>query len=89
MCSLHSIELFRGSIDKISAFMGSDLMPRALNHKASENLTELMHQGLLSMKQVALNNKSSDDDPNIRFWFPIFFGLYEVVMISDLEVRAR
>ena len=40
--------------------------------KASENLTETMHQGFLSLQGT---QKSTDDDPNIRFWFPIFFGL--------------
>jgi hypothetical protein len=69
--------------------MASDQMPRELNHKASENLTELMHQGLLSIKQATQNSKTAEDDPNIRFWFPVFFGLYEIVMVSDLEVRQR
>jgi hypothetical protein len=69
--------------------MASDEMPRSLNHKASENLTELMHQGFLSIKNATQNSKTTEDDPNIRFWFPVFFGLYEIVMISDLEVRAR
>ncbi len=69
--------------------MSSDQVPRGLNHKASENLTELMHQGLLSIKQATQNSKTAEDDPNIRFWFPVFFGLYEIVMVSDLEVRQR
>ncbi|KAI8852805.1 hypothetical protein BC829DRAFT_440418 [Chytridium lagenaria] len=29
------------------------------------------------------------DDPNFKIWFPILFGLYEVVMTCDLEVRTR
>ncbi|KAJ3087062.1 guanine nucleotide exchange protein for ADP-robosylation factor, partial [Quaeritorhiza haematococci] len=31
----------------------------------------------------------SDEEPNYRFWFPILFGLYEVIMTCDLEVRTR
>ncbi|GAA6059055.1 hypothetical protein JCM10212_001280 [Sporobolomyces blumeae] len=33
---------------------------------------------------------SSTDDPMIRFWFPVLFGFYDVVMNGeDLEVRKR
>ncbi|KAI9105732.1 hypothetical protein DFS34DRAFT_27501 [Phlyctochytrium arcticum] len=32
---------------------------------------------------------SPEDDPSFRFWFPILFGLYEVIMTCDLEVRTR
>lgn len=28
-------------------------------------------------------------DPVLRYWFPIHFGLYEIIMDSDLEVRSR
>ena len=30
-----------------------------------------------------------DEDPSLRFWFPILFGLYEIIMTCDLEVRTR
>lgn len=29
------------------------------------------------------------DDPNFNLWFPLLFGLYEVVMTGELEVRTR
>jgi brefeldin A-inhibited guanine nucleotide-exchange protein len=29
------------------------------------------------------------DDPVLRYWFPIHFGLYEIIMSCDLEVRSR
>ncbi|KAJ3219454.1 guanine nucleotide exchange protein for ADP-robosylation factor [Clydaea vesicula] len=32
---------------------------------------------------------STDEDPNIKFWFPTLFGLYEIIMTCDLEVRTR
>ncbi|KAJ3118784.1 guanine nucleotide exchange protein for ADP-robosylation factor [Phlyctochytrium bullatum] len=37
----------------------------------------------------AATNESPVDDPNFKIWFPILFGLYEVVMTCDLEVRTR
>jgi regulation of enolase protein 1 (concanavalin A-like superfamily) len=37
----------------------------------------MMHQGLMSLQTIQATNqqKTADDDPNIRFWFPTFFGL--------------
>jgi hypothetical protein len=31
----------------------------------------------------------ADEDPSLRFWFPIHFGLYEIIMTCELEVRTR
>ncbi|KAJ3102351.1 guanine nucleotide exchange protein for ADP-robosylation factor [Phlyctochytrium planicorne] len=33
--------------------------------------------------------ETSLEDPNFKIWFPILFGLYEVVMTCDLEVRTK
>jgi brefeldin A-inhibited guanine nucleotide-exchange protein len=30
-----------------------------------------------------------NDDPSYRFWFPILFGFYEIIMTGKLEVRTR
>jgi len=30
-----------------------------------------------------------NDDPSYRFWFPILFGFYEIIMTGNLEVRTR
>ncbi|KAJ3192020.1 guanine nucleotide exchange protein for ADP-robosylation factor [Irineochytrium annulatum] len=35
------------------------------------------------------SHQSVTEDPAFRIWFPILFGLYEVVMVCDLEVRTR
>ncbi|KAJ3215780.1 guanine nucleotide exchange protein for ADP-robosylation factor [Dinochytrium kinnereticum] len=42
-----------------------------------------------SMQSPNVIQESSVDDPNFKIWFPILFGLYEVVMTCDLEVRTR
>lgn len=39
---------------------------------------------------VVKPDASANDDPMIRFWFPILFGFYDVIMNGeDLEVRKR
>ena len=38
---------------------------------------------------AAGSNKTAEEDPSIKFWFPIFFGFYEIVMTCKLEVRSR
>jgi len=30
-----------------------------------------------------------DTDHDLKFWFPTLFGLYEIVMSCELEVRTR
>ncbi|GAA5971918.1 hypothetical protein JCM21900_001320 [Sporobolomyces salmonicolor] len=41
-------------------------------------------------RQPAPVDATSIDDPMIRFWFPILFGFYDVIMNGeDLEVRKR
>ncbi|KAJ3012565.1 guanine nucleotide exchange protein for ADP-robosylation factor [Thoreauomyces humboldtii] len=40
-------------------------------------------------KAAGLGAMGPEDDPSFRFWFPILFGLYEVIMTCDLEVRTR
>ena len=34
-------------------------------------------------------SSAGQDEPHFRFWFPILFGLYEIIMSCDLEVRTR
>ncbi|KAJ3150955.1 guanine nucleotide exchange protein for ADP-robosylation factor [Geranomyces michiganensis] len=73
--------------------------------RSSENLTESVHQSLLAAtptsaatpgpmgtaaKGLGLTGGTApEDDPSFRFWFPVLFGLYEVIMTCDLEVRTR
>ncbi|EIN10767.1 Sec7-domain-containing protein [Punctularia strigosozonata HHB-11173 SS5] len=48
---------------------------------------------MLECPECALNNdvdlaKQSIDDPMIKFWFPVLFGFYDIIMNGeDLEVR--
>lgn len=36
------------------------------------------------------NEITATDDPNLKFWFPVLFGFYDVIMNGeDLEVRKR
>ncbi|KAI8592987.1 hypothetical protein BDZ88DRAFT_503867 [Geranomyces variabilis] len=73
--------------------------------RSNENLTESVHQGLVAStptsaatpgpmgtaaKGLGLTGGTApEDDPSFRFWFPVLFGLYEVIMTCDLEVRTR
>lgn len=36
---------------------------------------------------VRMVAKSNDSD--LQFWFPMFYGLYVVVMSGDLEIRTQ
>ncbi|KAI9017378.1 hypothetical protein BC832DRAFT_588642 [Gaertneriomyces semiglobifer] len=45
--------------------------------------------GSVGAKFLAGHPNAPEDDPSFRLWFPIFFGLYEVIMTCDLEVRTR
>lgn len=79
LTSLHSIELFKQAINRTQEVLQdtSGIPANFGAAKASENLTEMMHQGLISLQSIQATNqqKTTDDDPNIRFWFPTFFGL--------------
>ena len=45
---------------------------------------------LSSKVEMAKAEGSTVDDPMIRFWFPVLFGFYDVIMNGeDLEVRKR
>ncbi|KAJ3414515.1 guanine nucleotide exchange protein for ADP-robosylation factor [Chytridiales sp. JEL 0842] len=34
-------------------------------------------------------SSANHDEIHLKFWFPILFGLHEVIMVCDLEVRTR
>jgi hypothetical protein len=83
---LHSIELFKQAINRTQEVLEETRgIPANFGAaKASENLTEMMHQGLMSLQTIQATNqqKTADDDPNIRFWFPTFFGLVRALLLS-------
>jgi hypothetical protein len=80
--SLQAIEIFKQSINQMTKIVKTTegISSKMAHPKASENLTETMQQGFLTLQGA---QKSSDDDPNIRFWFPIFFGLVCVLCQFD------
>ncbi|KAI9031139.1 hypothetical protein DFJ74DRAFT_654753 [Hyaloraphidium curvatum] len=39
--------------------------------------------------ETATATKQRKEDPMLKYWFPILFGLYEIVMTCELEVRTR
>ncbi|SCZ88352.1 BZ3500_MvSof-1268-A1-R1_Chr2-1g04354 [Microbotryum saponariae] len=44
----------------------------------------------LSENAIVKSEASPNDDPMLKFWFPILFGFYDVIMnAEDLEVRKR
>jgi brefeldin A-inhibited guanine nucleotide-exchange protein len=70
---LHSVEMLKNSIPRIADFS---------NWKA---VAQRLEEGNIPSEVKV----SPDEDPNFKFWFPILFGLYEVIMTCDLEVRTR
>ena len=44
----------------------------------------------LSKQAIVVEGAAPADDPMIKFWFPVLFGFYDVIMNGDdLEVRKR
>ena len=78
--NLQSVDMMRSIIVHISGYAGrkDEIKNEALG--SSENITE----GTDVLDQVA-----SKDDPILRLWFPVLFGLYEMVMSCELEARTR
>ena len=75
--SLQAVELIKGSIPKMAELSRLDAERREQEQQQEEG------EG-----QPALNSYA-DEDPSVRFWFPIHFALYQVLMTCELEVRAR
>jgi brefeldin A-inhibited guanine nucleotide-exchange protein len=51
--------------------------------KISENIA------ILTSVTPVDNTSNGVDDPALKYWFPVYFGLYEITMSSELEVRTR
>ena len=78
--SLQSIELLRQVVPKAAELSAQEqLVSSKTGSTDSLNSTFPVHQ----------HNLAPSDDPVYRAWFPTLFGLYEVIMSCDLEVRTR
>ena len=75
--SLQSVEVIRQSIPRLAEL--AEWQQTAAKVSETTVGTPTTTQGKAAL----------DEDPNLKFWFPILFGLYEVVMTCDLEVRTR
>ena len=71
--SLQSVEQIKGSIPKMAELSRIDSAER---QETEDN--------------EGPNFRSySDEDPSVRFWFPIHYAFHEILMTCELEVRAR
>ncbi|TPX34074.1 hypothetical protein SmJEL517_g03259 [Synchytrium microbalum] len=81
--SLQSIEVLRQAIPRMAdlakSAQGSKLLQQTIN---AEITTQASVGNVFAPSKI-------EEDPSLRFWFPILFGLYEVIMTCDLEVRTR
>lgn len=88
--NLQSVELIKASVPKILA-----VLEAAKNGKLQSSTPNTTLSGsscAASADSLAMNipaAKNPADDPVLRYWFPIHFGLYEIIMTCELEVRAR
>lgn len=95
--NLQSIEMIRQSIGKLtdqSRALSSNSSSMKNDHDSNALPVTLMSipasiSSGISKLAAANNGASTEEDNNIRFWFPTLFGLYEVIMTCDLEVRTR
>ena len=72
--SLQAVEMIKGSISKMAELSRLDAERREQEQEDGE---------------APNTNSYSDEDPSVRFWFPIHYALYQVLMTCELEVRAR
>ncbi|KAJ3341100.1 guanine nucleotide exchange protein for ADP-robosylation factor [Gonapodya sp. JEL0774] len=91
--SLQAIELLRGTIHKMvevsksPAYSKSQSVGSVLELSTPTNIT--LSKDPISEKPTATVLNPLSDDPMLKFWFPMLFGLYEVIMTCELEVRTR
>jgi brefeldin A-inhibited guanine nucleotide-exchange protein len=79
------------SNNELLASSGLSTRPSAIDNKPSSIHIPDTNTGVLSPTSVTSpqNPAQSAEESYFRFYFPILFGLHEVVMTCDLEVRTR
>ncbi|KAK5664637.1 guanine nucleotide exchange protein for ADP-robosylation factor [Batrachochytrium dendrobatidis] len=94
---LQSVELLHQAIVHVEKRLEA-MSPNQLAFSTGENLSDVVEHAMQLLStpilpkpemQVHIEQTTLADNPSIRFWFPVLFGLYEVVMTCDLEVRTR
>ncbi|KAJ3127571.1 guanine nucleotide exchange protein for ADP-robosylation factor [Nowakowskiella sp. JEL0407] len=83
--SLHAIELLRQSIGRLGELIKTDQANQVANTPTIASIPSVPPE---QPANIPLSQRNQDD-PNYRFWFPVLFGLYEIIMTCDLEVRTR
>lgn len=95
MHSLQAIEIIKGTIPEVANYSKLHLLAPA---KSQQNLSEQPSTPLPGTPVFGSGNAAagyaaasaaSSEDPSHKLWFPTLFGLYEVIMTCDLEVRTR
>jgi brefeldin A-inhibited guanine nucleotide-exchange protein len=103
--SLQAVEIVRVTVDKLSVKINSAPSKISETNAAKEIEAEEISEVPLknsdsldsSLSELAdyqnipdgSSQKTPIGDPIMKFWFPVCFGLYEIVMTCDLEVRTK
>lgn len=75
---------------KISKFQRASLQAIEMLKAVIPTMLACPECPLSSKAEMAKTEGSTVDDPMLRFWFPVLFGFYDVIMNGeDLEVRKR
>ncbi|KAL7750673.1 guanine nucleotide exchange protein for ADP-robosylation factor [Sorochytrium milnesiophthora] len=73
---------------KNKLFLKISLHSVEIIHQAVPIVSEYAQKELANGAKVDENTPAAED-PSLRLWFPTLFGLHEIVMTGDLEVRTR
>lgn len=101
--SLQSIEIIKQCVSQAAAIVanqrkseescgesdGADADDSVVPSQATSAVSGLPISSLPLPLQSGLSRLGKDDDPHVRLWFPTLYGLREIIMTCDLEVRTR
>ncbi|KAL5039064.1 hypothetical protein BDV3_002220 [Batrachochytrium dendrobatidis] len=91
--SLSAVELLRQSIGRVVQILSKQ---DRINTGKNTIATPLHLEELTSPERVVVNphtgsirHTSAEDDASVKYWMPVLFGLQDVIMTSELEVRSK
>ncbi|KAI8898774.1 hypothetical protein BC833DRAFT_417312 [Globomyces pollinis-pini] len=95
--NLYAVELLRQCIQKISEIveaknsMKANIGMNTVTSPSRISVTNAESPATVtkSMTQTVNSQMSTDEDVCIRLWMPLLFGLHDIIMTCDLEVRTR